>query len=93
MKDVAIRFFNDINEKVIPQIRLTKSKHAQAGQAFFRFDNPEALLSDNLKDIQGMYLIDEEGQITTREKKLLFKRKWEIYCYRSCLLLEIRKRF
>ena len=93
MKDVAIQLFNGINEKVIPERRLTKSKHWQAGQAFFRSDSPEALLSDNLKDIQGMYLIDEEGQITTREKKLLFKRKWEIYCYRSCLLLEIRKRF
>ena len=67
MKDVAIQFFNGVDEKVIPQIRLTKSKDGHAGQAFFRFDNPEALLSDNFKDIQGMYLIDEEGQITTRE--------------------------
>ena len=67
MKDVAIQLFNGINEKVIPERRLTKSKHWQAGQAFFRSDSPEALLSDNLKDIQGMYLIDEEGQINTRE--------------------------
>ena len=75
MKDVAIQFFNGINEKVIPQIRLTKSKHGQAGQAFFRFDNPKALLSDNLKDLQGMHLIDEEGQITTREINIVVSKK------------------
>ena len=47
MKDVAIQFFNGIDEKVVPQIRLTKSKDGLAGQAYFRFENPEALLSDD----------------------------------------------
>ena len=94
MKDVAIQFFNGIDEKVIPEIRLTKSIDGQTGQAFFRFDSPQALLSDNFKEIKGMYLLDEEGQITTREINIaVSKKKWEIYCYRGCLLLEIRKRF
>ena len=75
MKDVAIQFFSGIDEKVIPQIRLTKSKDGYAGQAFFRFDNPEALLSDNFKDIQGMYLLDEEGLITTREINIAVSKK------------------
>jgi len=90
MKDVAIQFFNGIDEKVIPQIRLTKSKDREAGQAFFRFDNPEALLSDNFIDIQGMYLIDEEGQITTREINIAISKKngeytaiEAVYCWRS----------
>ena len=60
MKDVGIQFFNGVDEKVIPEIRLTKSKDGEAGQAFFRFNNPDALLSDDFKEIQGMYLIDEE---------------------------------
>ena len=30
MKDVVIQFFNGIDEKVIPEIRLTKSKDGQA---------------------------------------------------------------
>ena len=90
MKDVAIQFFNGIDEKVIPQIRLTKSKDGHAGQAFFRFDNPEALLSDNFKDIQGMYLLDEEGLITTREINIAVSKKngkytaiEAVYCWRS----------
>ena len=37
MNDVAILFFNGVDEKVIPEIRLTKSKDGEAGQAFFRF--------------------------------------------------------
>ena len=90
MKDVAIQFFNGVDEKVIPQIRLTKSKYGYAGQAFFRFDNPEALLSDNFKDIQGMYLLDEEGLITTREINIAVSKKngkytaiEAVYCWRS----------
>ena len=90
MKAAAIQFFIGIDEKVIPQIRLTKSKDGQAGQAFFRFDNPEALSSDNFKDIQGMYLIDEEGLITTREINIAVSKKngkyttiEAAYCWRS----------
>ena len=90
MSAVAIQFFNGIDEKVIPQIKLTKSKYGQAGQAFFRFERPEAFLADNFKDIQGMYLIDEEGQIATREINISVSRKdgkyiaiEAIYCWRS----------
>ena len=75
MKAVAIQFFNGIDEKIVPEIRITKSKNGSAGQAFFRFDSPEALLSDNFKDIQGMSLIDEEGQIITREINIAVSRK------------------
>ena len=62
MNYVAIQFYNGIDEKVTPQIRLTKSKDGQSGRVFSRFDFPEALLSENFKDLQGMYLIDEEGK-------------------------------
>ena len=90
MTAVAIQFFNGIDERIIPEIRLTKSKDGKAGQALFRFDNPEALLSDDFKEIQGMYLIDEEGQITTREINIAVSRKngkytaiEAVYCWRS----------
>ena len=75
MASIAIQFFNGVDEKVVPQIRLTKSRSGHAGQAYFRFENPEALLSDDFKDIQGMYLLDEEGQITTREIHIAVSRK------------------
>ena len=75
MAAIAIQFFNGIDEKVVPQIRLSKSKSGQAGQAYFRFENPEALLSDDFKEIQGMYLLDEEGQINTSEIHIAVSRK------------------
>ena len=34
MNNVAIQFFNGIDEKIIPEIRLTKSKYGEAGQVF-----------------------------------------------------------
>ena len=90
MKAVAIQFFNGFDEEVIPEIRLTKSKDGEVGQAFFRFNSPDALLSDNFKEIQGMYLIDEEGKITTREINIAVSRKngrytaiEAVYCWRS----------
>ena len=90
MSNVAIQFFNGIDEKVVPEIRLTKSKDGEAGQAFFRFNSPEALLVDNFKEIQGMYLIDEEGQIITRELNIAVSKKngkytaiEAVYCWRS----------
>ena len=79
MATIAIQFFNGVDEKVVPQIRITKSKDGQAGQAYFRFENPAALLSDNFKEIQGMYLLDEEGRITTREIHIVVSRKDGIY--------------
>ena len=63
---VAIQFFLGTDEMVIPEIKLTRGLDGRTGQAIFKFDKPVALSSDNFKEIQGMYLIDEEGQITTR---------------------------
>ena len=90
MTAVAIQFFNGIDENVIPQIRLTKSKDGSAGQAFFRFDSPEALSSDNFKEIERMSLIDEEGQIIAREINIAVSRKngkytaiEAVYCWRT----------
>ena len=40
MAAIAIQFFNSIDQKTIPHIRLTKSKDGQTGQAYFRFENP-----------------------------------------------------
>ena len=43
MKDVSIQFFSGFDEKIDPRIMLPKSKDGQAGQPFFRLNNPEDL--------------------------------------------------
>lgn len=67
-----IQFSRGITENVIPDVRLTRSKDGSQGTATFYFDKPKALDGTNTEDITGMYMIDEEGEIVTREVKAKF---------------------
>lgn len=67
-----IQFSRGIDEDVIPDIRLTRSKNGNGGTATFTFESPNAFNSDTSEDITGMYMIDEEGEIVTREVKGVF---------------------
>lgn len=64
-----IQFSKGIDEEVIPDVRLTRSRDGSNGTATFIFENPKALDSNSTEEITGMYLIDEEGEIVTREVK------------------------
>ncbi|MBF1989077.1 photosystem II reaction center protein Psb28 [Fischerella thermalis] len=64
-----IQFSKGIDEEVIPEVRLTRSRTGESGTATFIFQNPKALDGGNTEDITGMYMIDEEGEIVTREVK------------------------
>ena len=68
----AIQFFRGVNEPVVPDIRLTRSRDGRTGQAMFVFEEPEALAPEALGDITGMFMIDEEGEMVTREVKARF---------------------
>ena len=68
----AIQFFRGVDEPVVPDIRMTRSRDGRTGQAMFVFDQPEALSPESLGDIGGMYMIDEEGQLVTREVNAKF---------------------
>ncbi|EME28472.1 [pt] photosystem II reaction center 13kDa protein [Galdieria sulphuraria] len=52
----SIQFITGLDEKEIPDIKLTRSKDGKTDQA----------------DITGMYLIDEEGEMVTREVNAKF---------------------
>jgi photosystem II protein len=64
-----IQFSRGMNEEVVPEVRLTRSRNGDSGTATFIFQNPSVLNSGNTEDITGMYMIDEEGEIVTREVK------------------------
>ena len=68
----AIQFFRGVDEPVVPDIRLTRSRDGRTGQALFVFEEPEALAPESMGDITGMFLIDEEGELVTREVKARF---------------------
>nr|YP_009397535.1 photosystem II protein W [Dasyclonium flaccidum]ARW66721.1 photosystem II protein W [Dasyclonium flaccidum] len=69
-----IQFINGINEKVIPSIKLTRSRDGSTGTATFRFNNPDIiqLRMQEKGDIQGMYLKDDEGELMTTDVSAKF---------------------
>ena len=67
-----IQFYDGIDEPVVPEIRLTRSKDGSTGQAFFIFEKPQALSSITSGEIKGMRMIDSEGELLTREVKVKF---------------------
>ena len=62
----AIQFFRGVDEPVVPDIRLTRSRDGMTGQATFIFEQPNALAPETMGDITGMFMVDEEGELTTR---------------------------
>lgn len=62
-----IQFSRGIAEEIIPDVRLTRSKDGTNGTATFYFEKPKAFEDDSAVSITGMYMVDEEGEIATRE--------------------------
>ena len=66
-KIVAIQFVKGNNEKNRPEIHLFRDPDGKKGKAIYKFNQPTSITIDNLKSIQKMYLIDEEGELSTRK--------------------------
>ncbi len=69
---VEIQFSRGITEDAVPDVRMTRSKDGTNGTATFYFEQPKALGEESADEITGMYLIDEEGELSTREVKAKF---------------------
>ena len=67
MAKASIQFFRGIDEPVVADIRLTRSRDGITGQATFLFEQPQALAPESFGDIGGMWMVDEEGEMVTRE--------------------------
>lgn len=67
-----IQFSRGVTEDVVPDVRLTRARDGSNGTATFYFEKPKALGNDRTDDITGMYLLDEEGEISTRDVKAKF---------------------
>ena len=55
-----IQFARGVDEEVIPEVRLTRSKDGSNGTATFYFQNPKVLSEGSTQEVTGMYMIDEE---------------------------------
>jgi len=70
----VIQFIENIDEEVLPDVRLTRSRDGSTGTATFRFKNPTVIkeMEKNPKEIKGMFLIDEEGKLATTDVNARF---------------------
>jgi photosystem II protein len=64
-----IEFVRGIKEEVVPNVRMMSSKDGSNGRAFFLFEQPNALAPDFKQEITGMYMVDEEGELVSRDVK------------------------
>jgi photosystem II 13kDa protein len=70
----VIQFIQGIDEINTPRVQLTRSRDGSTGTATFLFENPSILEKATSKEgeITGMYLIDEEGSLVTKDVNARF---------------------
>ena len=69
----SIQFIKGLEETTQPDVRLTRSKDGTNGTAFFIFKESGIFEAPELPgDITGMFLTDEEGEISTVDVKCKF---------------------
>jgi photosystem II 13kDa protein len=67
-----IQFSVGITETVVPDVKLTRSKSGTQSTASFYFEKPDILGNEVNLEVTGLYMLDEEGEIVTREVKAKF---------------------
>jgi photosystem II protein len=62
-----IQFVKGLEEKVIPDIKLTRARDGSSGIATFKFKNPNVFDASTASagDVTGMFLVDSEGELST----------------------------
>lgn len=72
MTTTTIQFIKGMDEEVTADVHLTRSRSGNHGTAKFTFEKPKAFSHRDVKEITGMYMIDEEGEMISREVKAKF---------------------
>ena len=67
-----IQFFRGLKETSIPDVRITRSKKRINGAAIFYFEEPTIFAPGTNQEVTGLYLIDEEGELTSNDVKGTF---------------------
>lgn len=64
-----IQFSRGVSEEIIPDVKVTRSKTGNTGTATFYFEDPKILSKESSDEITGIYLVDDEGEIFSKEVK------------------------
>jgi photosystem II protein len=65
--DASIQFVRGLDEKDVPDVKLTRSRDGCSGIAKFQFNNPNCFDASTAAagEVTGMFMIDEEGELST----------------------------
>ena len=66
-ENVVIQFIKGENEKDQPEIRLFRNLDGKKGKAVYKFNKPTTITINNFKTVRKMYLIDSEGELSTKK--------------------------
>eukprot|EP00581_Thalassiosira_minuscula_P010689 CAMPEP_0183727864 /NCGR_PEP_ID=MMETSP0737-20130205/26603_1 /TAXON_ID=385413 /ORGANISM="Thalassiosira miniscula, Strain CCMP1093" /LENGTH=136 /DNA_ID=CAMNT_0025959615 /DNA_START=115 /DNA_END=525 /DNA_ORIENTATION=- len=69
-----IQFVKGLEEKVVPDVKLTRARDGSSGTATFNFNNPNVFDASTASEgeITGMFLVDEEGELVTTDVNARF---------------------
>jgi photosystem II protein len=69
-----IQFVRGLEEKVVPDVKLTRARDGSSGVATFNFVGPNVFDASTaaLGEITGMFMIDDEGEISTTDVNARF---------------------
>ena len=70
-ENVAIQFIKGKNEKNHPEIRMFRNLDGKKGKAVYKFYKPTTITLKNFKLVRKMYLIDSEGELSTKKIDLI----------------------
>mmetsp|Transcript_14576 Transcript_14576/g.22198 ORF Transcript_14576/g.22198 Transcript_14576/m.22198 type:complete len:143 (-) Transcript_14576:860-1288(-) len=70
--DASIQFIKGIDEKDIPNVKLTRARDGSSGVATFQFSNPNCFDASIQGEVTGMFMVDEEGEMSTNEVNARF---------------------
>tara|TARA_B100000214_G_C23746170_1_gene525566 strand:- start:135 stop:476 length:342 start_codon:yes stop_codon:yes gene_type:complete len=66
-ENVSIQFIKGRNEKDQPEIRLFRNLDGKKGKVVYKFYKPSTITLKNLQSVHKMYLIDSEGELSTKK--------------------------
>lgn len=72
--EAEIQFVRGLKEKVVPDIKLTRARDGSSGVATFQFISPNVFDASTAEkgEITGMFMIDDEGEISTTDVNAKF---------------------
>jgi photosystem II protein len=70
----SIQFVRGLEEKVVPDIKLTRARDGGSGVATFQFVSPNVFDASTASqgDVTGMFMEDEEGEFSTTDVNARF---------------------